>query len=300
MPTEQITHESGASAGRMSIDEAIVYMRGRPEYAATVRDAYLGDDLADAVARFAASGEWASVRALLDANLSRGCAVNGGTVVDLGAGTGIATAAFLRAGAARVYAIEPDASDLVGRGAVARLCDTSAGGPVTLVDAFGEEIPLADGIADVVYTRQVLHHTQDLPRVLRECARLLKPGGVFLACREHVADNAEQLAAFLSAHPMHQLAGGENAYRLDEYVGAVEQSGLRLLRTLGPWDSVVNAYPAVGSEAELRGYPRRLLASRFGALGALAAGVPGVAGLVWGRLKQPFPGRLYSLLAVKP
>ena len=98
----------------MTIDEAIRALRNDPGSAALVRDAYLGRDVVDSIERFCASAEFAAVQALL------GNRIAGATILDLGAGIGMASVAFRRAGAARVIAIEPDDSDEVGRGAMAR------------------------------------------------------------------------------------------------------------------------------------------------------------------------------------
>ena len=176
----------------------------------------LGPDVVASAHRFEATGEFAAVRALL------GDRLRGASVVDVGAGTGIASYAFARAGAAKVWAVEPDRSGEVGRGAMAKLM---AGLPIEGVDAFGEQMPLPDACADIVYTRQVLHHAHDLPALLRECARLLKPGGVFLACREHVANSEDELRRFLESHPVHQLAGGEYAFTYQQYVSAITGAG---------------------------------------------------------------------------
>jgi len=44
----------------------------------------------------------------------------------------------------------------------------------------GEAIPFADASFDVAYSCDVLEHVADLPRVIAETARILKPGGIFL------------------------------------------------------------------------------------------------------------------------
>lgn len=46
---------------------------------------------------------------------------------------------------------------------------------VDVVEAGIEALPVADGAADFVWCRDVLNHV-DLPRGLRECARVLRPG----------------------------------------------------------------------------------------------------------------------------
>src|SRR5574342_773547 len=280
-----------ASHAAKSVEEAVLRLRADPGRAGLRRDAYLDGDVAGACRRFLASGEFGEVRRLLAGRLQ------GGTVLDLGAGTGIASFALATAGASRVVALEPDPSDVVGHGCLRRAC---AGLPVEVVAGVAEALPFASGSFRVVYARQVLHHARDLQAALRESARVLEPGGLLLASREHVADDDRQLQAFLRQHPIHQLAGGERAHPLDAYRQAIGRAGLVNMKTLGPWESVVNAFPAVRSEDERADYPRRLLGQRYGALGALAARLPGVQAAVWRWLRRPVGGRLYSFLAEKP
>ena len=276
---------------KLEHDEALRWLRSQTAYRGVVEDAYWHEDPQKAATLFSASAEFKEVR-LIAAN-----SLVGATVLDLGAGRGIASWTFVEAGAALVYALEPSPSREVGRGAIAMLC---AGKPVRILDGMGESIPLPDKEVDLVYARQVLHHTKDLTAVLLEVARVLKPGGLFVCCREHVVDNERQLRVFLDNHIMHRLAGGENAYRLSDYRTAIQRAGLRLDMTIGPWQSVINAFPAVHSNDQLREYPRKLLISRFGTLGRYASQIPGVNALVWARLNRPVPGRPYSFVARKP
>lgn len=277
-------------SGKLTIDEAVRYMRDNPVYADVVHNSYVGRDVCDSARRFTASAEFAEVMKLL------GSFVVGGSVLDLGAGNGIASYAFCRSGAAQVYALEPDPSEEVGRGAMGRL---PAELPLQVIEACGEEIPLPDEEVHIVYARQILHHAKDLPVLLKECARVLKPGGIFLACREHVVDNERQFQEFLRNHPMHQLAGGENAFTLETYLNAIQSSGLAIEKVLGPYDTVINAFPEVSTSGELEVLPRIRLERRFARWGRLASSIPLVNYLVWRWLKRPTPGRLYSFLAVK-
>jgi SAM-dependent methyltransferase len=275
-----------------SLDEAIRTLRRDPQYADLVRDAYLGEDVKNSAERYLASAEFAEVQALLNGQIRER------TILDLGAGTGIASYAFARSGAKQVFALEPDPSAEVGTEAIRRISD---GLPITLINGVGEAIPLPSNTLDIMYTRQVLHHTHDLALVMQECARVLKTGGLFLACREHVVDDEEQLREFLAAHPIHQLAGGENAFPLDQYVSAIHAAGLRLIQVIGPWDSLINAFPQVRSAAEFERMARTVLEQRFGRLGTLASYIPGIQQFVWKRIRRPTPpGRMYSFLAIKP
>lgn len=274
----------------MTIDEAIRTLREDPAYANLVRDAYLGRDVVDSMDRFADSAEFAEVVRLLGEDRIRGA-----VVLDLGAGVGIAASAFLRLGAQRVIAVEPDPSDEVGRRAMQR-----AGLRAEIVDAYGEALPIPDDSVDIVYARQVLHHAQDLESVMTNVARVLRRNGLFLACREHVVSDAVELATFLAGHPVNRLAGGENAFQLDQYLSAMESAGLRIEVNIGPWDSVINAFPFVRSNADLQRLPAFWLEQRFGAPGRIAARIPGIQGIVTRRITDPIPGRLHSFLAVKP
>jgi SAM-dependent methyltransferase len=280
------------TGGGMSIDEAIRQLRSDPSWTDLVTDAYLGRDVVDSADRFLRSAEFAEVRRLLGPSLDRA------VVADIGAGVGIASYALHRSGAATVIAIEPDASDEVGRGALERL-RRGTSTPIEIVEGWGERLPLADSSIDVVYARQVLHHAADLEQFLAEVTRVLRPDGVLLACREHVVDDEAQLRAFLDTHPVHRLAGGENAYSLPRYLSAIAASGLVLRALMGPWDSVINAFPAVRSAAELADYPAQRLEARFGALGRALSRIPGVRPLVWRRIRRPIPGRMYSFLCSK-
>jgi SAM-dependent methyltransferase len=87
----------------------------------------------------------------------------GKTVLDVGAGTGKLTRLLVRSGA-RVVAVEP----------IAEM--RSLIGDVEAVDGTAEELPFADGAADVITVAQAFHWF-DHERALPELHRVLRPGG---------------------------------------------------------------------------------------------------------------------------
>ncbi|MFE4965350.1 class I SAM-dependent methyltransferase [Streptomyces sp. NPDC056660] len=121
----------------------------------------------------AAAAQYAANRpsypsALLDAvEEEAGRTLTGARVVDVGAGTGIATA-VLHARGADVVAVEP------GEGMAAQFHRTLPGIP--LVRGNGNALPLADDTADFLTYAQAWHWT-DPAHSVPEALRVLRPGG---------------------------------------------------------------------------------------------------------------------------
>lgn len=253
------------------------WLRSQPDQAGLVRDCFYDDPLLEAAQRYHRSTEWAALRRLLPGTPGR--------ALDLGAGRGITSYALAREGW-QVTALEPDPSPLVGAGAVRRLA-VEAGLPIAVEQGHGEALPFVDGAFDLVVGRAVLHHARDLAALVRAAARVLAPGGLLVACREHVLSRPEDLQAFQAAHPLHHLYGGERAYLLAEYLGALRGAGLEVIRVLNPWASDVNLFP--DSQEALR----QRLARRLHLPGRA---VPRVLLEGLGRMRRE-PGRLYSFVA---
>ncbi|MEZ4231136.1 MAG: class I SAM-dependent methyltransferase [Polyangiaceae bacterium] len=88
----------------------------------------------------------------------------GGRLLDLGCGRGEFLNGFSRQGF-RVTGFDraqPDGG-------------TSA--PIVLGDYERDGLPFEDSSFDIVFNKSVLEHTHDITRLLRECRRILRPGG---------------------------------------------------------------------------------------------------------------------------
>jgi SAM-dependent methyltransferase len=280
----------------MTWEEAVLWLRAQPDKQELARACYFDVSLLDAAQRFAGSDEWQAVRALLPSG-------KGKKALDLGAGRGISSYALARDGW-QVTALEPDPSPVVGAGAIRALAE-EAGLSITVVEEYGETLPFDDATFHLVYGRQVLHHARDLPALCREVGRVLRPGGRFIATREHVLSHPDDLATFLANHPLHHLYGGEHAYLLAEYQTSIINAGLHLMNSWGPFDSVINYFPL--SYQEWWGQCTRPLRHRIGVRPTRWLANPKHPPGRWvlQRLARRLshqthtPGRLYSFMAQK-
>lgn len=280
------------NASSTTWEGAVEWLRSQPDRQELVRDCYFDDPIVEAAERFRQSEEWQAVLALIKPSLP-------GRALDLGAGRGISTYGFAAIGCA-VTAVEPDPSLVVGRGAIASLLKLS-GQSAEIIAASGECLPLRGGAYDLVYGRAVFHHAQDLELLCREASRVLRPGGLLLATREHVLSDPRNLEEFLAGHPLHALYGGENAYVLDRYLAAIRGAGLRITKIMGPFDTPINYAPL--SRRQMLDQLRHRLAPFVGKRLASALTARDLAAQYGARILSAMcktPGRHYSFLAYKP
>ena len=279
----------------LTYEESVQYIRSQPELANDVKLGYLDRDNLMAAERFAASEEFSDLQRTLRLRKTQPK-----KILDVGCGNGIASYAFAMLGH-DVFAVDPDTSEDVGLGAAARLARIVKQGKISTHKAFAESLPFSDSSFDIVYTRQAVHHYSDLRQGLVECARVLKPGGILFATREHVISDEKQLEVFLRDHLLHKLHGGENAYTLATYCLALQHAGLTMKRCYGTYDTVINHFP--WSNAEIQASARLATEGKFGKL--LTPFVTSILPLetMWRRRRShlhQYPGRMYSFLCERP
>lgn len=284
--------QNGEVAAPRTWEQAVASLFESDAGRALARDCYFDGTALEAGQRYWASQEWQAARVLLPGVT--------GAALDVGAGRGIASYALARDGW-KVSALEPDASALVGAGAIRSLASATAY-PIEVSEAFGEQLPFRSGQFELIVARQSLHHARDLRVLIEELYRVLRPGGRLVAMREHVISRARDLTRFHALHPLHRLYGGEHAYLLEQYTAAITGAGFSLHRVIAPLESPIN-YAPLTRETLADGIAEQLPA-RFGAR-RIARRLLRSRTVMTMTLKlltqvDNRPGRLYSFIADRP
>ena len=102
----------------------------------------------------------------------------GGSVLEVGCGTGVYASAMADAGAGAVYAM--DLSHQMLRQAPVRE-------RIVYLQGRATDLPFADQTLEMIFSVNVVHHIRDIDEYLRESFRILKPGGVFCTATDSEA-----------------------------------------------------------------------------------------------------------------
>ncbi len=288
----------------MTWEETILFIQGNEDFNQLVRDSYIESDLKRNVVRYGNSEEFGEIRKILkdlfgDKRLE---------IADIGSGNGISAVNLALLGH-RVRAVEPDESETVGAKAIDFLKKEYSLTNLSVLKEYGEEISIEGESIDLYFSRQAMHHASDLNGFVSEASRLLKRNGYFLTVRDHAIYDEHDKKQFLKSHPLHRFYGGENAFTLQEYIKAIADAGLTLIKIIKHFDSPINYAPIL--KDELTDLPRKVEKKHFDYLSKkypLISKLPGAFFLY--KLKSGFnkknvldekfiPGRMYSFLAQK-
>jgi SAM-dependent methyltransferase len=109
-----------------------------------------------------------------------------GEVLEIGFGSGATLPFYQPAKVSQLTVVEP--SEGMNRRAAARLAGSPV--PVRSMPGAGERLPFGDGSFDTVVTCLTLCSVTDVPQVLAEIRRVLRPGGHFLFLEHVLSDDA--------------------------------------------------------------------------------------------------------------
>jgi SAM-dependent methyltransferase len=111
--------------------------------------------------------------------LSRFVNPRGKRILEVGCGYGTNLVVWTRHFGLDVTGVEPESEGFTETVKVSKqLCELNGVDPERIITSPGEELPFADESFDIVYSANVLEHTKDPAKVLRECARVVRPNGI--------------------------------------------------------------------------------------------------------------------------
>lgn len=163
-----------------------------------------------------------------------GLDLSGRTVVDIGCGAGGITAALAaRYGAGRVIGL--DVEETVCAAARATAERKGVADRVEILKVAPGPIPLAEGSADVVFSKDSIVHIADKHALARDVFRVLRPGGWFAASDwliGHDGPPSPEMAAYIAAEDLDFAMASPERYR-----DALEQAGFEEIRLVdrNPW-----------------------------------------------------------------
>lgn len=144
-------------------------------------------------------------------------------VLDIGTGAGH-TALALAPRVSTVVLTDPVPTMLA---TARRLFDQAGIRNAEFVEAVAERLPFPDASFEIVTTRLAAHHFDDVALALREVARVLRSGGIFIFVDTTAPEDPESAAyqdeVELMRDPTHR-----RIYTQHEWIGFCEQAGLHV------------------------------------------------------------------------
>jgi len=151
-----------------------------------------------------------------------------GKLLDFAAGTSWTSYIFAEKGY-DVTALEMNSSDLCGLGVFRKNRDKL---PFQAVLGDCERSPIKEGIFDVVFCHQALHHATDLDKMVSEMVLCAKKGGLVIAGGEHIRPFFTSDEAFRKKHPAVIFGANEHAYPYYQYKAAFIRAGVEDVKVI--------------------------------------------------------------------
>ena len=176
--------------------------------------------------------DWIEIASAFDLALDRLELSGGERILDLGAGRGWAAKHFALRGCP-VVALDIMPDENIGLGRAYALME-QAQVKFELLLGDGEELPLLPDRFDIVFGCATLHHATDLPAMMHNIGRVLKPGGLLCAIREPCLSIWRDEKRMLERIAADELAAGinENLPTLGDYVAALDAAQMTIVHAL--------------------------------------------------------------------
>jgi|GEM_PF-1550028 len=223
-------------------EEIVAAAHGDPAMREVLIHSYLYKNYDNSIKSYSASKEFMGLMEIIANHFREPI-----KLLDVGSGNGICAACFAIRGF-NVTVIEPSGGALTGIEAIKSMARAAS----ELDDTVNTRLKWeradiqhyrTEEKYDVILCRQVLHHFADPYLSVEKISNLLNPGGIVLFVREHVILDDEDKQLFLESHPFQKFYGGENAYKIDEYVDFIEKAGLEIETIYRFFESPINYEP---------------------------------------------------------
>ena len=150
-----------------------------------------------------------------------------GPVVDVGCGIGKLGTALTRLGRSDLQ--------IIGADFQGTLLEEARDGYAARIEADAHHLPFRDGAFAAAIASNSLHHFPDAEQAMREIARVLRPGGVFVSYDPRYVTPLEKLKKMLRQNDT-AFTKDHKAFRVDEYRTLLGSSGLEVteVKTVDP------------------------------------------------------------------
>ncbi len=159
-------------------------------------------------------------------------ALDGLTILDIGCGGGLLSEPLARLGAS-VTGADASATNIE----VARLHAASSGLTIDYRATTAEAIADSGQTFDVVLAMEIIEHVSDIDLFIRECARMVRPGGLLLVATLNRTPKSFALAIVGAEYILRWLPVGTHSWhkfvKPSELIDALEAGGLNVLDQTG-------------------------------------------------------------------